>query len=71
MGFSLLRGLFGGPKLFKDLGLAFFFEGGTFSRTSQNKEKQAIRLSQPLKYSSDLKQGSVKQLLILFNRILK
>lgn len=50
--------------LFKDLGLAF-------SRHSQNKETQAIRLSQLLKYSSDLKQGSVKQLLILFNHILK
>lgn len=56
--------LFGGPMLFKDLGLAF-------SRHSQNKETQAIRLSQLLKYSSDLKQGSVKQLLILFNHILK
>jgi len=72
MGFSLLGGLFGGPKLFKELGLAFLWGGGgTFSRTSQNKEKQAIRLSQPLKYSSELKQGSVKQLLILFNHILK
>lgn len=55
--------------LFKDLGLVFFFLAS--SRNSQNKETQAIRMSQLLKYSSDLKQGSVKQFLILFNHILK
>ena len=39
MGFSLLGGLFGGPKLFKDLGLAFFFGGGhLFKDLSEQRE---------------------------------
>ena len=40
MGFSLLRGLFGGPKTFKDLGLAFFVGGGghLFKDLSEQRE---------------------------------
>jgi hypothetical protein len=67
-GSSLLEELLEVLVWFKGSGLALSFP---YSRDSENKGTWAVTMSRLLEYSCDLKQGSVKQLLILFNHILK